>query len=257
MRNAILLTLAALAACDPETASLADAASDPAALPAPLAYGIPAPPLWRIDPTEDRKGWMLADVVKTGDGGVPPSLRGLRGNVLTQQQIKATVGSPLWDDFSQRPPALSREDFRRGARECLWEISGWGGWRLLARRLNDGHLAASIPSLGHYGSQESQTFWYASMRAKEAAYGIGAEEASCERELLHRALAVARGNWWEAVSRMDVGLPTPPSRKGNPAHTSGAILEYILSESGEWHRQRMPQPDEVAVERLERWLVVR
>ena len=187
MRNAaIVLMVAALAACEAETAPLTDAEERPEAVTGTLPVSeLPGPelppPLWRIDPAMDPYGAMLDGVPDDPEHGIPESLRGLRASVKSDQWLRyATeheVFSKLPPDRWVFPPALSREDFRRGSRKCLHD--------LVEERAAD-HLDLR--------SVESQTHWYASMRAKEAVYGVG-EEAMCERILLQHALHVARGDW--------------------------------------------------------------
>ena len=182
MRTAAIATAAALVAlvlagCDPvagpppKTENSFGAAPEPRDAEALLS---PAPPLWRIDPAMDLSRHILDGVPDDPQHGVPAPLRGLRINVLQDQKLRSHPDLPS-------PPALSRDDFRKWSSECVNSIAGWGAMNNLR--------------MGHYRSAEKQTFWYASLRAKEAVYGDGAEEAGCERMLLEQALDVARGQW--------------------------------------------------------------
>ena len=85
----------------------------------------PPPPLWRIDPAMDPYGAMLDGVPDDPEHGIPESLRGLRASVKGDQWLRyATEKFSTWPELLRwvSPPALSREDFRRGSRKCLSEI---------------------------------------------------------------------------------------------------------------------------------------
>ncbi len=234
MRNvAALLALAVLAGCDPGT-DPQEATGNPsrvAMLSEPQATGAlpPAPPLWKIDPAMDESGHLLDVVPDDPVHGVPASLRGLRPSVLEDQTLQEN-DNYLWLAGSS-PPALSRDDFRRGSCRCVDFMAGGGAMNNLR--------------MGHYQSAEKQTFWYASLRAKEAVYGKGAEEAACERLLLEQALDVARGQW-RSVFRQ-------PDRE--------AILA-TLDEENEWlpdngfpsYDDLWSREDPAAAMRLEWWL---
>ena len=133
MRNAaIVLMVAALAACEAETAPLTDAEERPEAVTGTLPVSElprpelpPPPPLWRIDPAMDPYGAMLDGVPDDPEHGIPESLRGLRASVKGDQWLRyATEKFSTWPELLRwvSPPALSREDFRRGSRKCLSEI---------------------------------------------------------------------------------------------------------------------------------------
>ena len=112
---------------------------------------------------------------------VPPSLNGFRSSPIQDWTLYLHGDRDpwLWDAM---PEARTREDFRRGARECVsYLVTGKTGWRFL--------------KMGVFESKEEQAWWRGRMRAKEAEYGAGAEEAACEREFLRMALLVARGDW--------------------------------------------------------------
>ena len=99
--------------------------------------------------------------------------------------------------------------------------------------------------MGHYRSAEKQTFWYASLRAKEAVYGKGAKEAACERLLLEQALDVARGQW-----RNVFRSPDREAILDNIDETNELLREIGLpTYDDQWNREH----PEAAV-RLESWL---
>ncbi len=233
MRNApILLTLAALAACDPEAAPPPEAGNRPGAatLTGPETADAlpPAPPVWRPDPAIDTRAAMLDSVPDDPVRGVPSPLRGLRVSAwagsATRHLVKS-LGHTGWAS-----PALSREDFRRGSRECLEDLLEYRGANLLLER-------------GTYQSAEEQTHWYASLRAKEAVYGAGAEEAVCERVLLEHALLVARGEWRRVFDR---------SKGREKILEEWADFARAAKEWG-WEYEE-PAADPEAAARLELWL---
>lgn len=215
MRNAaIVLMVAALAACEAETAPLTDAEERPEAVTGTLPVSElprpklpPPPPLWRIEPMMDPHGSMLDGVPDDPVHGIPEPLRGLRASMKGDEYLRSAVSR--WPDGLRwaDPPALSREDFRRGSRSCLADMV-------------DQYRGGAADHLD-LRSVEVQTHWYASMRAKEAVYGVGVE-AMCERISLQHALHVARGDWpkifdghpdreeiFETLARLeaDVGYP--------------------------------------------------
>ena len=77
------------------------------------------------------------------------------------------------------PPAQSREDFRTGALECVAWLKD-----------PDYPLCATLENI--YATEEFQTEIHRSMLAKEAAYGVGAVETLCEKEILKIALSLVR-----------------------------------------------------------------
>ncbi|MDE2975688.1 MAG: hypothetical protein OXU64_13365 [Gemmatimonadota bacterium] len=233
MRNtATLLALAALAACDPEAGPPQEVENHAGAAtltgPETAEALPPAPPLWRIDPAVDPNGALLDGVPQDPERGVPPALRGLRDNVNVDWGIRSHSRPGFHAGWSS--PALSREDFRRGSRECLEHMRRWN-W--------DPWL-----DFGDYQSVELQTFWYASLRAKEAVYGAGAVEAACERELLENALHVARGNWREVYARN----PNRESILAEAEETEAREARYWGLYDEQW------PADPAAAARLELWL---
>ena len=169
---------------------------------------------------------------------VPPSLKGFRSSPIQDWTLYLHGDSDpwLWDVM---PEARAREDFRRGARECVSNlVAGKTGWRLL--------------TMGVFESKQEQAWWRGRMRAKEVEYGPGAEEAACEREFLRMALLVARGDWRGTIES---------------AHYRDEFLREVESER-EWlerqgkaweerDRFRFFPGDAKMVARLEEWLGVR
>ena len=241
---AILLTLAVLAACDAETGPPPEAAENapaamPATSPAPEAELPPAPPLWRPDPATDRNAALLDGVPDDPERGVPASLRGLRVSVLDDRSFRLWQQTRDWPrsrvrpngtGVGSRPPALSREDFWMGSRKCL---------ELLLELREASNLLAD----GVYRSVEEQNRWYASLRAKEAVYGVEAEEAACERALLQHALDVARGQWQQVFDR---------SRDRETILEEWADFEADAKEYGWAYPDLTADPE--AAGRLELWL---
>ena len=123
---AALLVLAVLAGCNPGTEPPA-ATGNPsrvAMLSEPEAAGAlpPVPPLWRIDPAMDESGHLLDVVPDDLEHGIPPSLRGLRPSVLADQTLQED-DNYQWLSGSS-PPALSRDDFRKGSCRCVEYMAG-------------------------------------------------------------------------------------------------------------------------------------
>ena len=231
---AILLTLAALAGCDLETAPLPEAGNShmgAGTLSEPEAAGtLPtAPPLWRIDPAQDASRHLLDGVPDDLEHGMPPSLRGLRPSVLADQTLQEDDNYQWLSGSSS--PALSRGDFRKGSCWCVDYVAGGGAMNNLR--------------MGHYQSAEKQTFWYASLRAKEAVYGKGAEEAACERLLLEQALDVARGQWRNIFRSPDREAIVATVDEVNESLPEIGFPSYDAQWSGE---------DPAAAARLESWL---
>ena len=230
---AILPTLAALAGCDLETAPLPEAGNShmgAGTLSEPEAAGtLPtAPPLWRIDPAQDGSRHLLDGVPDDLEHGIPPSLRGLRSSVLADQTLQED-DNYQWLSGSASP-ALSRGDFRKGSCRCVDS----GGEPMINLRM------------GHYQSAEKQTFWYASLRAKEAVYGEGAEEAACERLLLEQALDVARGQWRNVFQKS-------PNREAILAELDEED-ESLLEDGFPSYDAQWGGEDPAAAARLEWWL---
>ena len=233
-----LAVLAAFAAgCDPGTAPAPEAENrrEAVAAPGPEPAALPpAPPLWRLDPAEDLLRAMLDGVPTDPENGMPPSLRGLRAHVIGDEAFQ--MYSPLIRSHNTRymGPALSREDFREGSRWCVeLFVEGRGPYGFLNER-------AFETAERH---AERETFWYASLRAKEAVYGAGAAEAACERQLLSHALSVARGDWRDVICR---------------SRDADELFAWLTSPFGDSRtpEERWP-PNPEAAARLERWLAVR
>ena len=240
---AILLTLAVPAACDAETGPPEAAENAPAAMPAtspaPEAELPPAPPLWRPDPATDRNAALLDGVPDDPERGVPASLRGLRVSALDDWSFRLWQETRDWPRSrvrpfgtggGDRPPALSREDFRTGSRECL-------------ERLLETWEALDLLHYGIYESVEEQKRWYASLRAKEAVYGVGAEAAACERVLLQHALHIARGQWQQVFD---------PNPGREAILEEWAYFEADAKEYGWAYPDLTADPE--AARRLELWL---
>ena len=230
----ILLAVVVLAGCAPGTDPPDPAGNrlGAATLSAPEAPGTlpPAPPLWRIDPAMDESAHLLDGVPDDPEHGVPPSLQGLRASVLMDQTLQENDNYQWASGYT--PPALSRDDFRKGSCLCVDIYAGGGAMNNLR--------------MGRYRSAEKQSFWYASLRAKEAVYGERAEEAACERLLLEQALDVARGQWRnvfrksperenilanldEATElRRAIGFPTHDEEWGGEDPEAAARLEWWL-----------------------------
>ena len=244
MRTAPIPTTAAalaafmLAGCDSGTAPLpvAENRREAVAAPGPEPAALPpAPPLWRLDPAEDLLRAMLDGVPTDPETGMPPSLRGLRAHVIGDEAFQRY--SPLIRSHNTRymVPALSREDFREGSRWCVEHlVEGWGPYTFLTMR-------AFETAERH---AERETFWYASLRAKEAVYGAGAAEAACERQLLSHALSVARGDWRDVICR------------SRDADEFFALVADPFENAGRTPEEQWP-PNPEAAARLERWLAVR
>ena len=140
-----------------------------------------------------------------------------------------------------------REDFRDGARNCLSRLNGKYGYFLLVS--------------GDFHDTEKQTQWYESMRAKEAAYGVGAEEAACERELVKRALHVARGDLKTAIGNSDDLIQFFGDDPGLKEMGLNDDLSWDEATLAVWYEESvvaywgLKQIDrQEAVKRLERWL---
>lgn len=172
------------------------------------------------------------------DEAVPPSLSGFRPSPMHDRELYLHGDRWPWL-YDNKPVARTREDFRSGARKCLsYLVTGNWGWRYL--------------TMDVFESKEEQAWWYGRMRAKEAVYGAGAEEAGCEREFLRMALLVARGDWQGVIES---------------ARWRDEMLE-VMAEAKEWleahgktwedeEHYRFVPGDAETVARLEEWLEVR
>ena len=251
MRNATLFALVtalalAAAGCDQEIAPPPAAENEPAPAaeaedqaPELMAMELPRP-LWKIDPEDDLTGWMLDDVSEDTTDGVPEPLRGLRIHPQADLIVRTDPGAS--DLFR---PGLDRADFIEAAAFCTM-ILGGGGFMLD----------------GIFESVEEQEYWLASLRAKEAVYGVGGKETACEREYFRIASWIARGHWWAAIAGNpysdQAGRPRPIEGL-KPTHNANSVITYVVNTlwSG-WDGRRMTPEDRwpadpEAVERLKRW----
>ncbi|MDE2763253.1 MAG: transposase [Gemmatimonadota bacterium] len=209
----------------------------------PLACDLDTVPEEVVSPAGPESEETTAAVVAVGydpDEPVPQSLLGFRPDPRSDRQLRLYGHEPHTRDMY--PEARTREDFRKGARNCVRVLTDLGG-------------GANYLEEGAFRSAEEQDWWRGRMLAKEAVYGAGAEEAACEREWLQMALLVARGDWVDVIS-------------------PGRLRESILREL-EWEQERLdslgktwedrhgyyrpypPPADAKAAARLEGWLEVR